>query len=91
MGKVKQWAENTAECNVDKILAKFKAGVYNSTVAKNMIIMVDNINLLGITEDNIDEVIEDFNNDSKIYCYVDKLTGNVIADYSAKGGNKIEY
>ena len=58
MSKVKQWAEDTAEKAVDKILADFKSGVYNSTVAKNKIIMVDNVEMIGIDENNVDEVID---------------------------------
>jgi hypothetical protein len=57
MSKVKQWAYDEAEKKVDKIIADFKAGVYNSTVAKNKIIMVDNVEMLGIDENNVDEVI----------------------------------
>ena len=48
MSKVKQWATDTAESNVDKILAKFKAGVYNSTVAKNLILNAGNIILMKL-------------------------------------------
>ncbi len=43
MSKVKQWAWDTAEKAVDKILDDFKSGKYNSTVAKNKITMVDNL------------------------------------------------
>ena len=91
MSKVKQWATDTAESNVDKILAKFKAGVYNSTDAKNLILNAGNINLIGIDEYNIDEVIDDFKNDTNIFCYVDAVSGKVIADYTKNGGTKIEY
>ena len=58
MSKVKQWAYDEAEKKVDKILADFKSGVYNSTVAKNKIIMVDNVEMIGIDENNVDEVID---------------------------------
>jgi len=57
MSKVKEWAYDEAEKKVDKIIADFKAGVYNSTVAKNKIIMVDNVEMLGIDENNVEEVI----------------------------------
>lgn len=57
MSKVKQWAYDEAEKKVDKIIADFKAGVYNSTVAKNKIIMVDNIEMLGIDENNVEEAL----------------------------------
>ena len=43
---------------IDKIIADLKAGVYNTTVAKNKIIMVENVNMLGIDEHNVDEVID---------------------------------
>ena len=58
MSKVKHWAYDEAEKKVDKILADFKSGVYNSTVAKNKIIMVDNVEMIGIDENNVDEVID---------------------------------
>ena len=57
MSKVKQWAYDEAEKKVDKIIADFKAGVYNSTVAKNKIIMVDNVEMLGIDENNVEEAL----------------------------------
>tara|TARA_B100000902_G_scaffold374902_1_gene404315 strand:+ start:553 stop:759 length:207 start_codon:yes stop_codon:yes gene_type:complete len=60
MSKVKQWAWDTAEKAVDNILDDFKSGKYNSTVAKNKITMVDNLELVGIDEFNVDEVIDDF-------------------------------
>jgi len=58
MSKTKQWAYDEAEKAVDKIIADLKAGVYNTTVAKNKIIMVENVNMLGIDEHNVDEVID---------------------------------
>ena len=58
MSKTMQWAWDTAEKAVDKIIADLKAGVYNTTVAKNKIIMVENVNMLGIDEHNVDEVID---------------------------------
>ena len=58
MSKVKEWAYDEAEKKVDKIIADFKAGVYNSTVAKNKIIMVDNVEMIGIDENNVDDVID---------------------------------
>ncbi len=91
MSKVKNYYMDEAEKTVDKILAKCKAGIYNTTVAKNTIIMVDNINLLGIDEYNIDEVIDDFMNDDKIKVSIDAMTKNVVADYTAKGGKVINY
>jgi len=58
MSKVKQYAYDEAEKKVDKIISDFKSGVYNSTVAKNKIIMVDNVDMLGIDENNVEEIID---------------------------------
>jgi len=57
MGKVKQWAEDTAEKAVDKIILGFKHGIINKDTAIAKILDVDNVNMLGIDENNIDEVI----------------------------------
>jgi len=57
MSKVKQWAENTAEQKVDTIIAKLTSGeIYRST-PKTKIMKVDNLELVGIDEHNVDEVI----------------------------------
>ena len=47
MSKVKQWAADVAEKAVDDILTK----------VKNKIMKVENVNLTGIDEFNVDEVI----------------------------------
>ena len=57
MSKVKQWAEDTAEKSVDKIILGFKHGIINKDTAIAKILDVDNVNMLGIDENNIDEVI----------------------------------
>ena len=57
MSKVKQWAEDTAEKAVDKIILGFKHGIINKDTAIAKILDVDNVNMLGIDENNIDEVI----------------------------------
>ena len=84
-----------AEKTVDKILAKCKAGIYNTTVAKNTIIMVDNINLLGIDEYNIDEVIDDFMNDDKIKVSIDAMTNTygfpIIVIFVPYVGSNMDY
>ena len=59
MSKVKQWAENTAEQKVDKIILGFKHGIINKDSAKARILDVDNVNMLGIEEYNVDEVIDE--------------------------------
>ena len=40
MSKVKQWAEDTAEKNVDKIILGFKQGVLNKDTATSKILVV---------------------------------------------------
>ena len=57
MSKVKQWAEDTAEKAVDKIILGFKHGIINKDTAIAKILDVDNVNMLGIDENNVDEVI----------------------------------
>ena len=59
MSKVKQWAEDTAEKNVDKIILGFKQGVLNKDTTKTKILDVENVNMLGINADNVDEVISE--------------------------------
>ena len=57
MSKVKQYAEDTAEKNVDKIILGFKQGVLNKDTTITKILDVENVNMLGIDENNVDEVI----------------------------------
>ena len=58
MSKVKQWAENTAEKAVDKIINELKNNAISKEAAKAKIMNVDNVNMLGIEEYNVDEVID---------------------------------
>ena len=57
MSKVKQWAEDTAEKSVDNILKFFKNGTIDLNETKKSILNVENVNMLGIDENNVDEVI----------------------------------
>ena len=57
MSKVKQWAEDTAEKSVDTILKFFKNGTIDLNETKKSILNVENVNMLGIDENNVDEVI----------------------------------
>ena len=57
MSKVKQWAEDTAEKAVDQILNFCKNDTIKEEDAKEKILKVENVNLLGIDENNVDEVI----------------------------------
>ena len=58
MGQVKQWAEDTAEKAVDKILSQFKQNLITQETASADILKVENVELTGIDENNVDEVIE---------------------------------
>ncbi len=57
MGKVKQWAWDEAENKVDNIIAKLTSGEIDRSTAKTKIMKVDNLELVGIDEYNVDEVI----------------------------------
>jgi len=53
MSKVKQWAEDTAEKAVDNIIAKLKDGQIDLTEAVSLTMKVENVNMLGIDENNV--------------------------------------
>ena len=59
MSKVKQWAEDTAEKSVDKILLQVKQNLITKETATTNILDVDNVNMLGIDDNNVDEVISE--------------------------------
>jgi hypothetical protein len=57
MSKVKQWAEDTAEKAVDNIIFKLKDGQIDLTTASKEALEVENVNMLGINEDNVEEAL----------------------------------
>ena len=59
MSKVKQWAENTAEESVDKIILQVKQNLITKETAISDILKVDNLQMIGIDSENVEEVIED--------------------------------
>ena len=59
MSKVKQWAEDTAEKSVDKILLQVKQNLITKETAKIDILNVENVSMTGIDENNVDEVISE--------------------------------
>ena len=59
MSKVKQWAEDTAEKSVDKIILNYKNNLITKETAVSEIMNVDNLQMIGIDENNVEEVIED--------------------------------
>ena len=59
MSKVKQWAEDTAEKSVDKIILQVKQNLITKETAISDILKVDNLQMIGIDSENVEEVIED--------------------------------
>ena len=57
MSKVKQWAENEAEKKVDDIIFKLKDGQIDLTTASEQTLKVENVNMLGIDENNVEEAL----------------------------------
>ena len=57
MSKVKQWAEDTAEKKVDDIIYKLKDGQIDLTTASEQTLKVENVNMLGIDENNVEEAL----------------------------------
>ena len=58
MSKVKQWAEDTAEKSVDKIILNYKNNLITKETAISEIMKVDNLEMIGIDENNVEEVID---------------------------------
>ena len=58
MSKVKQWAWDEAEKQVDKIILQVKQNLISKEQAKKDIMNVQNVELCSIDEHNVDEVIE---------------------------------
>ena len=58
MSKVKQWAWDTAEKEVDDILSQLKNNAISKEAAKAKIMNVQNVELCSIDEHNVDEVID---------------------------------
>ena len=59
MGKVKQMAMDNAEKNVDIVVNDHITNKIDLETAKNRILKVENVNMTGIDELNVDEVLED--------------------------------
>ena len=58
MSKTKQWAYDEAEKAVDKIILQVKQNLITKQTAIKDIMDVENVNMLGIDEHNVDEVID---------------------------------
>ena len=57
MSKVKQWAADTAEKAVDNIIFMLKDGQIDLTTAVEKTMKVDNLELIGIDENNVEEAL----------------------------------
>ena len=57
MSKTKQWIEESTEKEVDNIIAKLTSGEITRSDARDQIMNVDNIAMLGIDENTVDEEI----------------------------------
>jgi hypothetical protein len=58
MSKIKQYIETSVENQVDKFINKLKDGQIDLDTCKSKILEIDNLNMVGIDENNIDEVID---------------------------------
>ena len=58
MSKVMQWAWDEAEKEVDKIILQVKQNLISKEQAAKDIMNVQNVELCGIDEYNVDEVID---------------------------------
>jgi hypothetical protein len=58
MSKIKAYIENSVENQVDKFINKMKDGQIDLDTCKSKILEIDNLNMVGIDENNIDEVID---------------------------------
>ncbi len=57
MSKTKQWIEESTEKEVDNIIAKLKDGQIDLTEACSLTMKVENVNMLGIDENNVEEAL----------------------------------
>ena len=57
MSKVKEWAYDEAEKKVDNIIFKLKDGQIDLTTASDLTLKVENVNMLGIDENNVEEAL----------------------------------
>ena len=57
MSKIKQYIETSVENAVDKIISKLSDGQIDLDTCKSKILELDNLEMVGITEDNVEEVL----------------------------------
>jgi|TARA_S200002703_G_scaffold107996_1_gene93826 hypothetical protein len=66
MSKVKQYYTDLTEKQVDDIILSYKSNKITEQDCKDKIMKLDNLELVGIDENNIDEVINDTFYDQKV-------------------------
>ena len=57
MSKVKEWAYDEAEKKVDNIIFKLEDGQIDLEEASGLTLKVENVNMLGIDENNVEEAL----------------------------------
>jgi hypothetical protein len=57
MSKIKAYIETSVENAVDKLISKLSDGQIDLDTCKSKILELDNLEMVGITEDNVEEVI----------------------------------
>ena len=66
MSKVKQYYTDLTEKQVDYIILSYKSNKITKQDAIDKIMKLDNLELVGIDEHNIDEVVDDTFYDQKV-------------------------
>ena len=66
MSKVKQYYTDLTEKQVDDIILSYKSNKITNQDAIDKIMKLDNLELVGIDEHNIDEVVDDTFYDQKV-------------------------
>jgi hypothetical protein len=58
MSKIKAYIESSVEKQVDTIIANLKSNMITESSAIKEILDIDNLNMVGIDENNIEEVLD---------------------------------
>ena len=58
MSKIKNYIMNSVEKQVDKIILQVKQNLITKDTAINDILKIDNLGMVGVDENNVEEVID---------------------------------
>ena len=58
MSKIKQYIKQSVEKQVDKIILQVKQNLITKDTAINNILKIDNLGMVGVDENNVEEVID---------------------------------